>query len=155
MNDYNNIERYLDQLQRPYGFLNFKAQREGSIGMTFDFIKEEAYKRNEFKAKYPEIHRFEKRVIDQVVDKNVNKVVKKMGWRKANWLGLTWTLIAFQSITNAFTCFYRADFLTTLVNVLAIMYLNDLDGLDRDHFRWLPLLEFLSIGYDITWLFIL
>ena len=78
-----------------------------------------------------------------------------MGWRKANWLGLTWTLIAFQSITTACTGFYRADFLTTLVNVLAIMYLNDLDGLDRDHFRWLPLLQFLSIGYDTTWLFIL
>ena len=78
-----------------------------------------------------------------------------MGWRKANWLGLTWTLIAFQSITNAFTCFYRADFLTTLVNVLAIFFLNDLDGLDRDHFRLLPLLQLLSIGYDTTWLFIL
>ena len=108
--------------------------------MTFDFIKEEATKRNEFKQKYPEIHRFEKKVIDQVVDKNVNKAVKKLGWRKANWLGLTWTLICFQSITNAFTCFYRAVFLTTLINVLAIMYLNDLDGLDRDHFRWLPML---------------
>ena len=30
------------------------------------------------------------------------------------------------------------------------MYLNDLDGLDRDHFRWLPVLQFLSIGYDTT-----
>ena len=54
-----------------------------------------------------------------------------------------------------FTCFYRADFLTTLVCVLAIMYLNDLDGLDRDHFRWLPILQLISIGYDTTWLFII
>ena len=56
---------------------------------------------------------------------------------------------------NTLTCFYRADFLTTLVGVLAVMYLNDMEGLDRDHFRWLPLLQLISIGYDTTWLFIL
>lgn len=155
VNDYNNIERYLDQLQRPYGFLDFRAQRESNIGMSFDFIKEEAQKRNQFKAKHPELHRIEKRIIDQTVDKYVTKVVRKMGWRRANWLGVTWTLIAFQCVTNAFTCYYRADFLTTLVNTLAILYLNDLDGLDRDHFRWLPLLQVVSIGYDLAWLLIL
>lgn len=155
VNDYNNIERYLDQLQRPYGFLDFRAQRESNIGMSFDFIKEEAQKRNDFKVKHPELHRIEKRVIDQTVDKYVTRAVRKMGWRRANWLGVTWTLIAFQSVTNAFACYYRADFLTTLINTLAILYLNDLDGLDRDHFRWLPFLQFISIGYDTTWLFLL
>lgn len=85
----------------------------------------------------------------------MTKAVKKMGWRRANWLGVTWTLIAFQCVTNCFTCYYRADFLTTLVCTLAILYLNDLDGLDRDHFRWLPFLQFISIGYDTTWLFLL
>jgi hypothetical protein len=35
------------------------------------------------------VHRLEKKVIDQTVDKYVNRVVKKAGWRRANWLGLT------------------------------------------------------------------
>ena len=49
VNDYNNIERYLHQLQNPYGFLNFREQREGNLGLTFDFIEEEYHKRNAFK----------------------------------------------------------------------------------------------------------
>ena len=123
--------------------------------MTFGTIREEHDKKKQFKEKHPEIHRIEKKIIDQHVDKYVSKIVKKMGFRKANWLGLTQTLIAFQCITNAFTCFYRADFVTTLVCALAILYLNDTEGLDRDHFRWLPLAQLISIGYDTTWLFLL
>ena len=89
VNDYNNIEMYLDQLQGPYGFLDFKAQRENNIGMTFESIKEEHAKKMQFKEKHPDIHRIEKKIIDQHVDKYVSKIVKKMGFRKANWLGLT------------------------------------------------------------------
>jgi len=41
------------------------------------------------------------------------------------------------------------------VCALAVLYLNDTEGLDRDHFRWLPLAQLISIGYDTTWLFLL
>jgi len=38
VHDYLNIERYLCQLQDPYKFLDFKAEREGKIGMSFEEI---------------------------------------------------------------------------------------------------------------------
>jgi len=47
----------------------------------------------------------------------------------------------------------RPDFLTGLVCVLAIFYLNDNDDINRDKFRLLPLLQFMSIIYDFIWLF--
>ena len=54
---------------------------------------------------------------------------------------------------NCFACFYRADFCTTLVVVLAILFLNDATDVSRDKFRFLPVLQLFSIVYDFVWLF--
>ena len=56
-------------------------------------------------------------------------------------------------VLNCFACFYRADFCTTLVVVLAILFLNDATDVSRDKFRFLPLLQLFSIVYDFVWLF--
>lgn len=66
---------------------------------------------------------------------------------------LVHVLITFLCILNIFACYSRPDFITTLVCVLAIFYLNDNDDLNRDHFRFLPILTLISIGYDAVWLF--
>lgn len=153
VNDYQNIQRYLNQLQDPYAFLNFKKDREDSIGMSFEGIAQEQQYKKEFKKKYPKFHSFEKKVVDQYVDKYTNKFVQRLGYRRANWLPLVHVLITFLCILNIFACFSRPDFVTTLVCVLAIFYLNDNDDLNRDHFRFLPLLLLMSIGYDALWLF--
>ena len=89
------------------------------------------------------------------MDKYTNKFVQKLGYRKANWLPLVHFLIGFMCILNVFACFSRADFTTSLVCVLAIFYLNDNDDINRDQFRFLPLLQLVSIVYDIIWLFFL
>lgn len=39
--DYDNIENYLNALQEPYKFLNFKGEREEQLGMTFDKMEDE------------------------------------------------------------------------------------------------------------------
>lgn len=64
-------------------------------------------------------------------------------------------LITFLVILNILVCFSRPDFLTTLVCVLAIFYLNDNDDINRDQFRFLPVLLLISIAYDALWLFYL
>ena len=56
-------------------------------------------------------------------------------------------------ILNVFACIARPDFLTGLVCVLAIFYLTDNDDINRDKFRLLPILQFISIIYDVIWLF--
>lgn len=39
--DYENIQNYLDALQRPYAFLNFKGEREEQLGMEFEELEKE------------------------------------------------------------------------------------------------------------------
>lgn len=41
INDYGNIRNFLAQMQEPYGFLDFKAEREKGFGMTFEGIDQE------------------------------------------------------------------------------------------------------------------
>jgi hypothetical protein len=89
------------------------------------------------------------------VDKYANKFVQKLGYRRANWLPLVHVLIFFMCVLNVFACFSRPDFITSLVCALAIFYLNDNDGINRDQFRYLPLLQLVSILYDFIWLFFL
>lgn len=60
VNDYTNIEMYLNQLQDPYAFLNFQSDRENKIGMTFDGIAQEQEAKIKFKKRFPMIHSVEK-----------------------------------------------------------------------------------------------
>lgn len=140
-------------MQEPYGFLDFKAQRETGIGMTFDSIDQEQAEKVKFKKKYKRFHDFEKKVVDQYVDVYANKAVRKLGYRRANWLPLVQVLITIMCILNVFACIARPDFLTGLVCVLAIFYLSDNEEINRDKFRLLPLLQLFSIIYDFIWLF--
>ena len=119
-------------MQDPYKFLDFKQDREAEIGMTFEGIADEQKSKKEFKKKHPGLHAFEKQVIDQVVDKYTNKIVQKLGYRRANWLPLVHVLIFFMCILNVFACFSRPDFITSLVCVLAIFFLTDNDSVNRD-----------------------
>lgn len=93
-----------------------------------------------FKKKYKRFHDFEKKVVDQYVDVYANKAVRKLGYRRANWLPLVQVLITIMCILNVFACIARPDFLTGLVCVLAIFYLSDNEEINRDKFRLLPLL---------------
>lgn len=123
--------------------------------MSFEGIATEQNYKKEFKKKHPNLHKFEKKIIDQYVDKYTNKAVQKLGYRRANWLPLVHVLVTFLVILNILVCFSRPDFLTTLVCVLAIFYLNDNDDINRDQFRFLPILLLISIAYDSLWLFYL
>ena len=53
VNDYQNIQRYLNQLQDPYAFLNFQDQREKAVGMSFEGIAEEQKQKRNFKKQFP------------------------------------------------------------------------------------------------------
>ena len=41
INDYGNIKNFLGQMQEPYAFLDFKAEREKGIGMSYENIDKE------------------------------------------------------------------------------------------------------------------
>lgn len=76
------------------------------------------------------------------------------GIKAENWQVLTKILLYVLFILNAFACFARPDFLTQMVCVLALYFLNT-DNLDQSIFRLLPLAVLLSFIYDIIYLFYL
>ena len=52
-------------------------------------------------------------------------------------------------VLNVMACYAKPDFITTLVITLAIFFLNDTEEVNRDKFRMLPLVQLISIVYDI------
>jgi hypothetical protein len=50
------------------------------------------------------------------------------------------------------SCFDRADHVTTVAGVLAIFYLNDSSDLNRNKFRYIPVMLLFSLVYDLIWL---
>lgn len=93
--------------------------------------------------------------MNEYVDKYTNKIVKKVGFRKAYWLKITYFLIGAVFVINMFTCWARPDFITSLVCALAVFFLNDVSDINRDKFRGLPFLLLVSVLYDFIWLFFL
>ena len=80
--------------------------------MTFEEIEKETNDKKQFKQKYPKLHSFEKNVLDGKVDHYSNKVVKKMGFRKANFIIILRVLIGIMIIMNIMACYARPDFIT-------------------------------------------
>lgn len=157
MQDYKNIQRYLDQLQQPnnsiYSFLNFQAEREHKIGMSFDEIRKEQDDKRKFKSKYRTLHNLEKAIVNTYVDRYTNKVVQKMGYRRAVWKPCALIMIGIMYILNILACYARPDFITGIVCLLSVFFLTENDNINRDTFRYLPLLLFVSLIYDAIYLF--
>jgi len=80
--------------------------------MTFEEIGDEQNNKMAFKNKYPRIHSFEKKVLDGAVDHHANRLVQKLGYRRANFLIVVKVLIGIMVIMNIMACYARPDFLT-------------------------------------------
>lgn len=155
VHDYENIQNYLDALQRPYQFLNFKGEREEQIGMSFEAIEKEREAMQQFKKNFPLLHKVEKYLVDKVVDRYSNAFIRKLGFRKANWLPCTRVLMVILFVLNAFACYARPDFLTQITCALSVYYLAENEDIDRTKFRLLPLAILVSFIYDLVYLIFL
>ena len=58
-------------------------------------------------------------------------------------------------ILNMLASFDRADYVTSIAAILAIFFLNDNSDINRDKFRYLPIVMLISVVYDIIWLFLI
>ena len=95
----------------------------------------------------------EKHIINNEVDYHSTRLFHKLGFRKPNWVLFLKVLIGILMVLNAASSFARPDFVTLVVIVLSLHYLSDAENINRDQFRLLPLLLFISIIYDFLWLF--
>lgn len=102
----------------------------------------------QYKTKHHKIYHLEKSIVQRIEGVGVSV----FGIKSDNWQVLTKILLYALFILNAFACYGRPDFLTQLVCVLALYFLNT-DNLDQSMFRLLPLAVLMSFIYDIVYLF--
>ena len=133
--------------------MNFRSERERRIGMTFDEIGQEQEERKRFKEKWPRFHAFEKSVINTYVGGASEKAARMSGFHRVHWLPCIWISLSIMLLLNCLECFDRADFATTIVGLLSIIFLSENESVNRDHFRFIPVLMLLTIIYDFIWLF--
>lgn len=111
--DYNNIDLYLEALQRPYSdILNWKEVRETRIGITFEQLYQEVEESLVFNEKYPNLNFIENSIISTTVGKPTDFVMRSIGFKQTPWLGFTKLLMMVMFFLNAFACYARPDFLT-------------------------------------------
>ena len=120
------------QLQRPYEFLNFREEREAKMGITFDEIAKESEDKASFKRNNPNLHQFEKTVMDKWVGTGVDTVVKKAGFRRVKWMPCVSLSLGLLLVLNCLACFDRADYMSSVASILAIFFLNDNSKICRD-----------------------
>ena len=121
--------------------------------MAFDEIRKEQDDKRKFKGKYKTLHKIEKAIVNTYVDKYTNKVVQKMGYRRAVWKPCALIMVSIMYILNILACYARPDFITGIVCLLSVFFLTENDNINRDTFRFLPVLLFISMIYDFIWLF--
>ena len=89
------------------------------------------------------------------MDQWVSHTVKHAGAKRTNWLPCVQATVGFMLLLNMLSCFDRADYVTSVAGVMAIFFLNDTSGLNRNKFRALPVLLLFSLVYDFLWIFLL
>ena len=76
------------------------------------------------------------------------------GMQQQNWNVLTKMLVYALFVFNSFACYARPDFLTQMVCVVSLYFLNS-EVISQSMFRMLPLAILVSFIYDIVYLFYL
>jgi hypothetical protein len=80
--------------------------------MTYEGIAVQEENRTNFKKSHPWLHAFEKKILDQAVDKYSNMLVRRIGFRKARWVPCVKTLLLILLVLNVISCYARPDFTT-------------------------------------------
>jgi len=151
--DYENIGLYLRQLQDIFEFFDFKNEREETVGLSFAEIYVEKQDANQFKKNNPRIYNFEKKILNDWVGKASDNFVKRLGYRKTQWIPCIRVLLLVQFILNVMSCYARPDFITQLVIVMTLFYTSEFSNINGKKFRLLPVAILLSMVYDYVWLF--
>ena len=74
---------------------------------------------------------------------------------RVKWMPCVNVSLGILLILNCASCFDRADYVTTLAAILSIYFLNDTSDINRDTFRYVPILMLVALIYDVIWLFLL
>ena len=79
------------------------------MGITFSELKDELDAKRKFKEANPNLHKFEKAVMDKFVGSGVDTVVKKVGFRKVRWMPCVNISLGLLVVLNLLASFDRDD----------------------------------------------
>lgn len=145
------IERFLKQLENPFGFLDtMKEEAEetedddeenGEPKSKLEVIMKE----NEKKIKGKE------QEMVKTIDNISQNIAHKLGFSYVPWFTLTKVVLGIYTVLTCFVLFFRTDFINLTVCTSAIYMILNTDRIKKWTFRALVLGIFLSLGYDLFW----
>ena len=145
------IERFIKQLENPFGFLDNlkddaqdtdddeKADKDGQPKTQLEVMVKE----NEKKIKVHE----EKLV--QNIDNLSNNIAQKLGFSYVPWFTLTKIVLGIYTALTCFVLFFRTDFINLTVCTSAIYMILNTERIQKWTFRILVLGIFISLIYDL------
>jgi hypothetical protein len=77
-------------------------------------------KHEEYKRKYHTLYHLEKKIVTKIDE----VAMSIFGIKQDSWLFITKSLLYVLFVLNAFACYARPDFLTQMVIVLSLYFLN-------------------------------
>jgi hypothetical protein len=144
------IEKFIKQLENPFGFLetvkdmevaNFDEPDDGQPKTKLEqamIANDEKYKAQEMK-------------LVKSFDNFSNNIAHKLGFSYVPWFTFTKIVLAIYTINTCFVCFYKPDFVNLTICTSAIYMLHNTDKIRRWTFRVLVLGILLSELYDLFW----
>ena len=145
------IERFIKQLENPFGFLDNlkddaqdtdddeKADKDGQPKTQLEVMVKE----NEKKIKVHE----EKLV--QNIDNLSNNIAQKLGFSYVPWFTLTKIVLGIYTALTCFVLFFRTDFINLTVCTSAIYMILNTERIQKWTFRILVFGIFISLIYDL------
>lgn len=147
------IERFVKQLENPFGFLDT---------MRDEAIETEAHDDDDndgkpksgieqmVKESDKKIKQHEAKVIQSIENISSN-IAYKLGFDHVPWFTLTKIVLGIYTVMTCFVLFFRTDFINLTVCTSGIYMILNTDKIKKWTFRALVIGIFLSLAYDLFW----
>lgn len=152
------IEKFVKQLENPFGFLDTmkdehqletdthddeEIQNDGQPKKQSDFervVKEQDEK----------LRKHETKVIEGIEVISIN-IAQRLGFSHVPWFTLTKIVLGIYTALTCFVLFFRTDFINLTVCTSAIYMILNTEHIKKWTFRALVFGIFLSLAYDLVW----
>lgn len=144
------IEKFLKQLENPFGFLD--TMKDEALETEDD--EEDGKPKSQLEAIVKEnekkIQAQEKEFVKTIDNVSAN-IAFKLGFNYVPWFTLTKIVLGIYTVLTCFVLFFRTDFINLTVCTSAIYMILNTDRIKKWTFRALVLGIFLSLAYDLFW----
>ena len=152
------IERFVKQLENPFGFLD--TLKEDNQHETDTHDDDEAQNGDKPKSDFERVvkeqdeklKKHEAKVIEGI-EVISNNIAQRLGFSHVPWFTLTQIVLGVYTVLTCFVLFFRTDFINLTVCTAATYMILNTDQIKKWTFRALVFGIFLSLAFDLVWFF--